>query len=177
MHMGNSRLRTVAVAVFVLSGCAPTAPLKTSPGPNRAFFTQSNQTCLPERPVTLNQFNKSGSTATIEVNPGQREFPRTGAGIRWQFSGNSLSFTYDGINFAKQQQQPAGPVASGYGKDATEFVVCFGDTSSMPNTTWRYNIKFFENSNPSVVWLCDPTLVNSGGESGGRETVTCKQTN
>jgi len=124
--------------------------------------------------VTITQVTISGSTATIKVKPGQQTVPIKGAGIRWNFAGRNYSFTADGITFGKQTYptQPYGPIDYGPGNNATEYVVCFADTTGAAST-WYYNIKFFENSKPTTIWICDPTLVNSASEGGSEDTVNC----
>jgi hypothetical protein len=178
----NSLVIATFVAVGLLSACGTPAPPQAdsvATPPKKVAGTvgaKSNPTCSgPPVHVTINQVTISGSRATIKINPKEAPFPKTGAGIRWNFSGNQYSFTGDGISFVKSgyPQQPFGPIDYGYGNNATEFVVCFGDTSSVGPATWHYDIKFFANSDPSVVWVCDPTLVNSAGEPGAPEPVDC----
>ena len=170
----------------VMSGCVATPPVQRGgppvPVPSKGGTTvavQTTPTCSPpEVHVTLNQVNITGSTATVKVNPGQKLVPLKGAGIRWNFSGNAYSFTVDGITFSKTgyPSQPYGPIDYGPGNNPTEYVVCFGDTTTVGAATWYYNIKFIENDRPSIVWTCDPTLVNSQSEAGAEQTVSCVST-
>ncbi len=106
----------------------------------------------------------SSTAATIRLDPGERDIPASGGGMRWKFSGNSYSFTSsDGVSFANYPTNPnTGPGRLGIDKDGKEFVVCFGDNSSTANGKWNYAIKFYDTSRPGTVWLCDPTIVSSG---------------
>ena len=178
MTIGTFGIRTFSVALLVLSGCAtePAKPPEPASKASPAAVTRMNPACQgPVVHVTINQVTISGDTATIKVNPKEARFPATGAGIRWNFSSNQYSFTGDGISFVKSShpQQPFGPIDWGFGNNATEFVVCFGDTRTVGTQTWHYDIKFVVNAEPSVTWVCDPTLVNSGGEPGAPEPVNC----
>jgi hypothetical protein len=127
----------------------------------------------PEVQVTLGQVTISGSTATLQVNPGQRTIGTSPGGVRWKFTQNTYSFTSDGVTF--KPNQPPGPANAVPGTDPTEYAWCFNSTASSPDTTWRYNIKFFANANPSAVWQCDPTIVNrsSLAADASTSTVSC----
>lgn len=129
-----------------------------------------------ESPVTINRVTIISSTeATIQLNPGQRDIPIAGGGIRWKFSGSGYLFTTsDGVSFANYSTNPsAGPGLLGVDNNGKEFVVCFGDTSKTSNSTWNYAIKFYAEGTSSPVWLCDPTIVNSSVAVAAVLTVAC----
>ena len=168
--MTLSTWRAIAgiAGIVGLAGCAGTAPppamraVGTSPCPG------------PEAQVTINQVTISGSTATIQVNPGSRTIDPTGGGVRWKFSQNGYSFTSDGVTF--KANQPAGPASAPATGDPTQFVWCFNNTTSTPDSTWNYTIKFSANAAPTKVWSCDPTIINRGGKVDAEAvmTVSCQ---
>lgn len=172
----NKSLLWVAIltaAGAVVSGCASVSSVGS--GPRGAPGPLTTPICSPpEVQVSINQVTISGSTATIKVNPGARDFSNKGAGIRWNIAGNKYSFAADGITFDKANypNQANGPGNSGPGNNATEYLVCFGDTSATAYT-WHYNIKFFANDSPSTVWICDPTVVNSASLLNEEQLVNC----
>jgi len=153
-------------AAAVMAGCDKKASPVTGKPVAAAASAPTTASCPPPlKQVTINQITVSGATATIKVNPGARDIPNTGGGVQWKFSGNAYNFTADGVNFVKPNypSQPAsGPSSSGFGSDATEFVVCFVDTTALGNVEWHYNIKFFATATPATIWICDPTIVNHG---------------
>ena len=128
-------------------------------------------------PVTINQFVVTGpTTATINVNPPKKVIGTAPGGVLWNFAGNNQSFTaLDGITL--KPGSAAGPISSGFGNNPSEYVVCFGDTSSSPMWAWNYHIKFYDNATPTRVWICDPTIVNSDSFVGpdARNPVTCNK--
>jgi hypothetical protein len=134
----------------------------------------------PEFLVTISQVRVSGGTASIDVNPGQSPVSRTGSSLRWRLDDDRYSFASDGITFVKANhpEQPAsGPSRSGRGRDGREFVVCFDDTTSVGVTEWHYSVKFYERKAPlattRIVWICDPTVVNSDTWKSLNQAVDC----
>ena len=167
MTLSSWRAIAEVAGIIGLAGCASTAP--------PAMRAVATSPCAgPEAQVTINQVTISGSSATIQVNPGSRSIDPTGAGVRWKFSQNVYSFTGDGVSF--KPNQPAGPASAPPTNDPTQFVWCFNNTTSTPDATWNYTIKFSANAAPTKVWSCDPTIINRGGKLDVEAvmTVSCQ---
>lgn len=168
MTLNAWRAIAEVAGIVGLVGCAGTAP------PGMHAVATSSPCAGPEAEVTINQVTISGSTATIQVNPGSRSIDPTGGGVRWKFSQNVYAFAGDGVTF--KPNQPAGPASAPPTNDPTQYVWCFNNTTSTPDTTWSYTIKFSANAAPSKVWSCDPTIINRGGKVDAEAalSVSCR---
>ncbi|MEP6874623.1 MAG: hypothetical protein ABI887_09665 [Burkholderiales bacterium] len=125
----------------------------------------------PETQVTIDPLNLGATTGTIKVNPGTGHVNPNGGGVRWKFNQNTYSFTSDGVVFKTNLPGPASAPATG---DPTVYAWCFNNTSSTPDASWSYTIKFSANSAPTKIWTCDPTIVNRSTLTPlAVETVTC----
>jgi len=169
MTLSTWRAIAEVAGIVGLAGCAGTAPPAMRAAPPGAVVATSP--CAgPEAQVTISQVTISGGSATIQVNPGSRSIDPTGGGVRWKFSQNVYSFTGDGVTF--KANQPAGPASAPPTYDPTQFVWCFNNTTSTPDATWNYTIKFSANAAPSKVWSCDPTIINRGGKLDAEAVMT-----
>ena len=163
MTLRSSRI-SILLAAATMAACGakepPVEPSKTAAAPPGPIVPATCLGGMNTPSVTINQFTVTGpTTATVNVVPPEKSIRKTAGGILWKFAGNNQSFTVDGITF--KAGSASGPGQPGFGNDPSEFVVCFGDTSSSPATSWKYNIKFYDNATPTTVWVCDPTIVNS----------------
>jgi hypothetical protein len=156
--VGCTQRDTPAPAVPAASGAAAGATAVAGPasGPSPASTCGTG----PDAPVTLSQINVSGSSATIQVNPGSRMITMNATGVRWKLNQNGYAFTGDGIVF--KPNQPAGPASAPPTNSPTEFVWCFNPTSTA-GTVWNYSIKFAATAASAPVFVCDPTIINASG--------------
>jgi len=161
-------------AIAALAGCSKHEPAPTPPSaPAAAASAPAAPPCPPEAPVRIDSvaIAASGNTATVQVSPDPRQIGNNAGGVRWTLKNQPdiYEFTADGISF--KTNAPAGPASSVPGK--SEFVWCFNATP--PDQTWPYTIKFVDKNDTTVVWRCDPTIVNSQNlaQAPGPVTVNC----
>ena len=105
--------------------------------------------------VNINQVEVAGSTATIKVNPGTARVPQSGGSVQWKFNANGYGLAANAVTF--KPSQPPGPSASA--GDRTDFYWCFAATAA--GSTWNYNVSFSPDSDPTKIYDCDPTIINS----------------
>ena len=154
----------------LLAGCA-TGGSDAGNSMVRGTVAQPPLCTGPMTQVTIDPQTLGSTTGTIKVNPGQAHIDPSGGGVRWKFNQNTYSFTSDGVSFKSNLAGPASAPATG---DPTVFVWCFNNTSSTPDATWSYTIKFSTNAAPSKIWSCDPTIVNRSTLTPlAVETVPC----
>jgi hypothetical protein len=154
----------------LLAGCA-TGGSDAGNSMVRGTVAQPPLCTGPMTQVTIDPQTLGSTTGTIKVNPGQAHIDPSGGGVRWKFNQNTYSFTSDGVSFKSNLAGPASAPATG---DPTVFVWCFNNTSSTPDATWSYTIKFSANAAPSKIWSCDPTIVNRSTLTPlAVETVPC----
>ena len=152
----------VAGTVVALVACtADKMPIMPAARPMQSVGIATLASPCPPPPapvqVTINQVQVNGSTATIQVDPGEARVPQSGGSVHWRFVANGFGFTSNGVTF--KPAQPPGPSASS--GNAKEFYWCFGVTT--PNPGWKYNVSFSPDSDPTKIYDCDPTIVNSVG--------------
>jgi len=167
---------------LAVAGCSPRDASPPAAPAARATTTATAPTPSPggscpgsggDAQVTLNQIAVSGSTATIQVTPGNKAIGMNATGVRWKLNQNGYAFTSDGIVF--KPNQPAGPASAPSTNSPTEFLWCFNATTQT-GLVWNYSLKFTATAAPSTVWVCDPTIINSSGAvvtDAPPQTVNC----
>lgn len=163
----------VGTAVVLAACTADKMPMMPAAQPTRSVVTTAlaNPCPMPPAPVevTINQVNVSGSSATIKVNPEAASIPRSSASVHWKFNAPGYRLAANAVTF--KASQPPGPSASA--GDDTDFYWCFSATAA--SAVWKYNVSFSPEKEPTKIYDCDPTIVNtqSGLVDVTVQTVSC----
>ena len=164
---------TIATTLLTLLGvvaCGDKGKAAAPVAPPTSVATAGLTNCPPPLPMNIHQISvstgASGPEATLKIND-PRNVPPTGAGLRWKLNTNGYTFTGNGIVIASP---PASAASSSTG---TEFQWCFGTTTA--GTQWKYTINFYADAAPSVVFVCDPTIISTDSSlsTDALTTLTC----
>lgn len=96
----------------------------------------------------------SPTSLTIKV-PRQVRIGANRAGANWTLETAGYAFAPTGVVI---ESGPSSPTQS-YSNGTDQFGLCFDSTT---DSTWKYSL-LFKATNGSVIWRCDPTIVNFGG--------------
>ena len=168
-----TQLWVIVAASAAAGGCATTEPNKPAraempvvgaPAPVPSACA-GNVLQVKVRDIRL----VSSTLLTIKV-PRQVKIGANRAGANWTLVTPGYVFAPTGVVIESGPTSPTGSFSNG----TDQYGLCF---DSAPGSTWKYSLLLRATSG-SVIWRCDPTIVNLGGNIAStldEDPLSCQQ--